>query len=182
MSINGQSRAAQIKAKHRQEVTLPSGNTYLIRKLTNRDYLEEGVLRILLDPTDDPHLAILQSQLRVATEPEEKERLRQAILEATQQINEPKIRAFYDENKEDSLNRLLAQEDRILRRAVIDPPITDVIADDSITLADLSIDRLPLLAAIAEFAGFGTSKESEHKKSGDAPVSDPVRDPAGVAG
>jgi len=150
MSSNGQSRAAQIKAKHRREVTLPSGNTYLIRKLTNRDYLEEGVLRILVNTADD--------------------------LDA----REPAIREFYDKKKSEGLERMIAQEDRILRKAVIDPAIGD--DPDGFTIADLADDRLPLLAAISEFAGLGTGPEAESKKSVDAGMAGGERPASGPDG
>lgn len=144
-------RAERIKAQHRKEITLGEGDcarTYLIRKVTNRDYLEEGVLNILLDTTKAP-------EERQAT-----------------------IRTFYQEHK----SNLITIEDTLLRKAVVDPPITDDGAGDSITLGDLADDRLPLLDAIAEFSGFGRSEAAEAKKSDDADLVGAVRAADGAAG
>ncbi|HKX17919.1 MAG TPA: hypothetical protein VJT33_07925 [bacterium] len=138
------SRADRVRAAHRKEITLGEGDSvrsYVIRKVTNRDYLEEGVLNILLDTTKEPDD-------------------RQAA-----------IRTFYQQHT----SSLVTIEDNLLRKAVVDPPITDDGAGDSITLADLGDDRLALLDAIAEFSGFGPSAAAETKKSEDADLVGAVR-------
>jgi hypothetical protein len=47
------SSAQEIRNKNRKEVTLPSGNTYLIRKATQRDYVPRGLVTLNVEGVSD---------------------------------------------------------------------------------------------------------------------------------
>jgi len=47
------STAAEIRSRNRREVTLPSGNVYVIRKLTQLDYVPKGLVGLAAETVED---------------------------------------------------------------------------------------------------------------------------------